>query len=374
MESIVKLILVFCGLIAIVVLLPNILVLSSTGVFNASQPAMDNLGTVNAAAAQTGPTGLVAISFDGGATFNEAQIADGVAQNILTIKSRGGEGGRASERVFYAGTDHGLLMSKDNGLTWHTWTDLEKNIDANTAIYDIEFDPYTDAIFVAAVKNGFGIVWRSEDNFMTIQSIWSEPKMPAYALALHDGYVLIGLADGRVLNYDPDLNTFAKLISFNSAVRRLKGTFTNDVVAMLENGDIYRSTSPAEAWTKIQSTGGVTQSFLPFFGPSVPKSFGIAIDTLSPSAYYLARSNGLFRSDDRGDTWNLVNSILPNGAVIDSVAAHGGNLYVTSGSKLYESSDGDVSWKIKEPLATKKRLAPIYITGSGSIVVVGTRL
>lgn len=349
---------VIIALVVLFTFLPNILAFGfdfGSGVGTLSKPS-------------TAKSGILAISYDGGETFKSAGVDAPGTPNILTINAFGGKNGAVfSDKTYYAGTDQGLLISKNNGLTWHSFVDLAKNIDAKTTVNDFAFNPSTGEIFVAAYKNDHGVVYSTADNFFTVDPIWTEAKVKVLSLASDKNFLYLGLMDGRLLRYDYSSKTFAKVMNFDSGVKNLNLTNggKNMFVSLL-NGNMKSSEDFGITWKDIQTSGQFA-----FF--SSGSSVSLTPDFSNTAILYLASTNGIFRSLDKGSSWNPLQTILPKSPSIASLAVDNGRIYVTSGSKLYTSADGGADWKVGEPMPTSGKLGSLYVANEGKLVIVGVR-
>ena len=360
MENLFKVILAFGLIIGAFVYLPNI-VAFGLGIGG---------GTVGTLSVRGGETpGLISISFDGGETFKEAAVFAPGLPSILNIDAVGGVRGAAfSNRTFYAGTDQGILISKDNGLSWYNFTDLQKNIDGVTVIYDFAFNPVDGSIYASGVKNGHGVVFKTTDNFFTATPIWTEPDQPVRAIAADYNFLYIGVSDGRLLRYSYSGGQFEKIKNFSSGIQGLNLTDGGkSILAVLGSGEAMKSNDFGSSWESMKSTGN-NNNIAYFSG----QGLDLAPDKGNPSVIYLASASGIFRSTNQGESWNGLNTILPNRAPIGSISADNGSIFVTTGSKLYKSGDGGANWKIKEPMPTTRRLGSLYVDNSGKLVIVGT--
>lgn len=361
MSTILQFLAVILVLIGLFMFLPNILAFSF-GSFGFG----DGGGTLSQVS--TVKSGMLAISYDGGATFKSAGVDAPGLPSILTVNAfRGVSGAAFSDKTYYAGTDQGLLISKDNGLSWHSFVDLEKNIDAKTIVNDFAFNPLTGDIYAAAYKNDHGVVYATADNFFTVEPVWTEAKMKVLSLASDKNFLYLGLADGRMLRYDYVSKTFQEVKNFDSGVKNLNLTDggKNIFVALL-NGNMFSSEDFGADWSAIK-----TSNQLAFF--SSGSSVNLTPDFSNTAILYLASTSGLFRSTNKGANWEALNTILPKSPNIASLAVQNGRIYVTTGAKLYVSADGGSSWNIEEPMPTTNKLGPLYVANNGQLVIVGVR-
>lgn len=359
MAQIMQFLLVIVALIVLFMFLPNILALG----FDIGSGSGGTLSRVT-----TAKTGMLAISFDGGETFKSAGVDTAGSPSILTINAFGGKEGAAfSDKTYYAGTDQGILISKDNGLTWHSFVDLEKNIDSKATISDFAFNPSTGEIFAAGYKNDHGVVYATDDSFFTAKPIWEEARVKVLSLASDQNFLYLGLMDGRMLRYSYFAKTFEKVTAFDSGVRDLNLTNGGkNIFVSLLNGSMQASENFGSTWTSITNSAKFS-----FF--SSGSSVALTPDLKNTAILYLASTSGIFRSLDRGANWNALDTILPKSPNITSLAVQGGNIYATTGAKLYKSADGGSNWKVGEPLPTTDKLGPLYVANDGQLVIVGVK-
>lgn len=310
-----------------------------------------------------GQQGIISVSADGGETFKEANIHGVSSPMIFKIESAGSNGLAGS--LYYAATNRGLLISKDNGLNWHSFSDLEKNIDGKTALYDFAFYPSGNAVFVSASKNGHGVVYATADDFFTVTPIWSEANMRVSALAADQSFLYLAVSDGRLLRYRPIQKQFEKVKQFDAGIEGFNlANGGKNLFVTLNNGAIYASFDYGSSWQGIQNNAA--------FAYFSPRSFDLTVDRGNRSVLYLASAAGIFRSINQGANWIELPTILPSRINLGAIAVDDGAIFVAHGSKLYKSMDGGFSWRIKEPLPTNRKLTALYLSNGGQTVIVGT--
>ena len=305
---------------------------------------------------EEGRGGVLAISYNGGELFEEAKVHTPWQPQIIDIDTHG--------KFYIAGTDRGLLISRDGGLNWHTFTDLEKHIDSNTVIYDFARSS-AGALYVAAYKNAHGVIYVTNDQFFTATPIWTEAKMPVVAINADRGFLYAGLNDGRLLRYSFTKGTFEKLQNFDRGVRDLVFTGSGELFVGLDGGNIYSDGGTRTSFTKMQSPGDgffVTQGGL-----------HLTNDGRNSNSLFMASVSGIFGSKNGGSLWEEINSILPTRAQISVLVADSGSLFVTSEAKFYKSNDGGKTWKVSEPMPTTERFGTLYVSPGGKTIIVGTR-
>lgn len=222
-------------------------------------------------------------STDGGVTF-EPIFDDQPVASIGDIALA-----PSNPEVVYVGTGednvrnsvsygNGVYRSNDGGETWHHVGLEDTQTIGRVAVHPT--DP--DTVFVAAIGPIYGPsaargVFRSRDGGGSWERV----------LSLDDDH---GAADVEIDPSNPNI-MFATLWKF----RRQPWTFTSGS----DDGGVWRSRDGGSTWEKLET--------------GLPKTMGRVAVKVAPSnprvVYVIAESNDgiLFRSDDRGDTFERIN-------------------------------------------------------------------
>lgn len=305
---------------------------------------------------ESGRGGTLAVSYNGGENFEESAVHTGFQPEILDIDTY--------QKFYIAGTNRGLLVSRDGGLNWYPFTDLEKRIDSDTVIYDFVRGP-NGALYIAAYKNNHGVIYTTNDTFFTATSIWEEAKMPVRAINADKGYLYAGLSDGRLLRYSFARGTFEKVADFQNGISDLVFAGAGNLFVGLDGGGVYTDNGTRARFTQLQTP---TDDFFVSGG-----GLHLTNDSRTGSSIFMASVGGLFRSENGDSLWNEIDSILPTRAKIEALSVQNGSIFLTSEAKFYKSNDGGKSWKVSEPMPTTERFGTLYVENSGKTVIVGTR-
>ncbi len=295
-------------------------------------------------------------SADGGVTWK--RISEGDLQAVWSIAIW-----PLDSRVLAAGTEDGVFMSRDAGENWSRVTPA--GIRGPKPVVSLAFDPTDSKILYAGTPH---LPWKTLDGGAT----WS---------SIHTGMI----EDSDVFSIHVD------------AGRPLR------VFASACSG-IYRSSDAGEKWTKLIGAQGasyrtyqITQDpahpNIVFAGTtsgleksidggttwrrlSTQSTRSIAFDPARPGRIFVATdSEGLFRSDDLGETLHAINRGFCNRR-LGSLAASGGTLYVNSiqnspGGSILRMSDSEKTWGVVPALTALIRTEVVRIisASSGSLYI-----
>lgn len=316
-------------------------------------------------------------SFAGGASISSPD--DTVIQSPLALYEVGGDLREVSvhasgvntifdiavslynRRLILAGSDRGLLISRDGGSTWRTFSDLDGNFDDRTAVYSILFSPHdSSCVYVSAFRAGAGGVYSLCDNFFNVRSLFALRGEAVYSMALSDGVLYLGLSDGRFISYTLASETFRVVRVFGSPLRLFAPRDRGVWHALLGSRSLVRFSR--ESSDIISLSGDTTPRNLSSF----------FFDPRRSSLLYLASREGLFRSSDGGTTWRALTAIPTASRAVYSVFVDSfGTLYAGT-DRLYVSRDSGARWRIIDGIFTGKVISTMV--QNGDTIILGTRI
>ena len=284
-----------------------------------------------------GGDGSVYRSDDEGATWND--VTNGLTGGPVTTLIADTF---ASGTIYASIQNHGLFASYDGGATWQSAT---QNLppDYSTAI---ALDPTTPGRLYATSESKGAYVsedsaktWNSSSTGMTLfvrgVAFDGDDANTVYAGSLLGG---VFKSTDRGANWQPS-GLLGKIILQVKTDPARSGR-----VFVATSDGVIRSTDGGATWSEL--------------GQKVGYIFSIAVDPADRRVVYVGGTVGqIFRTSDRGVTWERRNSGIPSGNVLSIAIDWAGNLYaviqVVSGqASIYRSSDGGTLWNAVQIAST----------------------
>ncbi|MFA5107377.1 MAG: hypothetical protein WC497_03585 [Patescibacteria group bacterium] len=259
--------------------------------------------------------------------------------------------------TLYAGTNgHGLFKTTNSGDQW------QKLSLAANQITSLDINPKnTGTLYAASGRNLYRSVdggenWkvvytedRAED---VVYNVVVDPFEPLRIYVSND-------AGGVFKSYDGG-DSWQKIYWFKKAVSlvRLSPRDSRIVFAAVnDDAGLYISLDGGENWTSQAEA-------LKAFGKNGKNIHDIVFDPNKPQTLYLATDYGLLKSNDEGQSWEAMKTLLNFNTPISLVAVNPLNsnqIYHTDQSVLYRSDDGGFNWSTLRTLPSKRRISQLLI-------------
>ena len=271
----------------------------------------------------------------------------------------------SNPKVMYAGggtgsgnegpaTEAGVFKSIDGG---SSWTAANQGL-LDTSVNVLWIDTSNPSVLLAGTE--FGGLFRSTDAAETWAPVLSDASVSAIVSVT--GGIIAGTAAGFEFSSNDGL-TWTLLQHTASGVRCM-AVNGSDIIAGLDGGDILWKAPSDTTWRTVASNANLT-------------IWDIAIDPVDPTVAYYARGyggtpNAVFRTMDRGASWNNINApTSTNGGFSQTIAVRASDraILVSGQSMLYQSRDFGSSWEqLNCPWDSRK----IFLFPASSSMVMGS--
>ena len=207
--------------------------------------------------------------------------------------------------LIFAGSNHGLFVSRDAGLNWYGFSDIEHKINSNTKIYKILFSYLKNNSpegFISVFQNNKGVVYKSQDKFFSLEKILELDDEAVYDFALSGDNLYLGLSNGRLLLYSLKNNEVRLLTTLNSAITNLK-------VSQKAEGLIYLTLKSGGFW--VSKDDGKSFGRIKFLDDyrGANKINDFLATSLVNHSIYAATDYGLIKSLNSGESWRVFKSL-----------------------------------------------------------------
>lgn len=251
-------------------------------------------------------------SLDGGLTWGWANTGLPGSAGISKII-------RCGSYLFCNGWN-GVFRSMDDGGTWTT---------VNTPTEQPDIEVIDSTIFIvdyystASRSVDFGVTWQSASTGLG-------PHVTSMKSNGTDLYA--GTTTGGVYRTTNAGIQWSLLGSLSTEVENISILGTTIYASTWSNGvgDLFVSTDDGGTWTLTTNDMIATRVH--------------AVDLRNGVLHAGTAGNGFFTSADAGDTWNALNSGLPQNMEIRCISANGPDLLIGGDAGAYASANGAVSW------------------------------
>ncbi|MBI4119225.1 MAG: hypothetical protein HY456_00070 [Parcubacteria group bacterium] len=299
--------------------------------------------------------GPFAVSFDGGTTFLQPTLHR-AAQNGIDVYDI--EHSPSDNRVVYAGTNHGILVSNDGGSNWYPYSDPAQEIDDQTVVYRITINPIRqNQIFISAFGNGNGHLYETDNGFLNLTKIAEFKNIAAYAASISGDALYLGLSDGRLFQYSLSDRTFKSLAALGSPIADITANSSDRIYVATKKSGVFAAINGNPNNLVRTDSSDITA-----FGNGTPGN-----------TVYAASLYGLVRNENNG--WIVLDTLIPKKTPVSAVSVtEEDRIYTAAGTLLYESGDQGASWKILYPLQNNQgREISVIDVSANQTIIIGTK-
>jgi len=301
----------------------------------------------------SGNDGGIYRSNDGGKTFSSKNQAennktiDAVDVLSLAINSQNG-------REVYLGTKaNGIFKSGDGG---ELWRQLKVSESTPIKVYSVVLDQFDPKIvYAATVLEGRGKIIKSTDAGEAWKEIYTEPADGSLVLSLalnpqNSQNIFAGTDQGQILSSGDGGETWRSVFwtREKKAVYRIAydNFDTNTIYFVIFQSGVLRTADGGVNFEELKQKAKLADFYETGEGLQNPVS--IKTDPARAGWVYVGTSDGLLRSKDKGDNWEIIKTLNRaeeyNIRSIDVNPANSDELVCTAAQTFYKSNDGGVNW------------------------------
>lgn len=283
------------------------------------------------------PQGGFFKSVNGGENFFQEETESSLALqnvNILDIEIN-----PSNDKEIFVGTaDAGLFKTIDEGKTWLA------DVNEFESVYDIEIIPGTNTIYIAVKKDNIGKIFKSDNNGEKWVEIYTEKDSSSFVSSLavnqkNSNIVYSSNSEGGLFRSEDGGNTWRNLYWSKSSIRKIELDNVNSNIiylATVSNG-LIRSVDGGENFEAVIKNGLI---------------YNVLAHPTRESFVYASTKDGLMRSLNKGDNWDILNTLVKSEEVVSQGIAinpkNPAEIYFTSGLTFYKSTDEGRTWSTRQ--------------------------
>ncbi len=326
----------------------------------------------------SGSDGGVFRSDDGGKTFSRKITVD---QNrnigsvdVLSLAVNPQDGNEA-----YIGTAASGIFKTGNA--GDSWKPLPIGQTTPQKVYSIAISPQDpQTIYATVVIGKRGKIVKSENGGAAWKEVYTEPAGNTLVLAVainpsNPQNVYAGTQGGQIVASEDGGETWRNVFTArnNKAVYRIAfdNINTSTIYFVLFEDGVLRSSDAGKSFQELKRNSEEKLSA----SRGLQGSVSIVTDPLRAGWVYVSTSEGLLRSRDRGDNWEVVSTLnKPKEQKVRSMAINPTNsdeIACGVAQAFYKSNDGGINW-LPVQFSTQKTLEVIqYNRQNPAVIYVG---
>jgi len=250
--------------------------------------------------------------------------------------------------IVYVATEESVYKTRDRGETWER---LSEGL-TRTRVMNLIIDPELPAnVFAGTLADG---VYKSPDGGR--RWLPHNTGIQKGTISANVNQVIFDPRTSQTLFAATTVGVFRSVDGGQTWSERMRGmTEINFVVTLAADplhpnviyagtsGGVYRSIDATENWVKINN------GLVPEDAKMASMALGVnvlVIDSHESDTVYAGTTKGLFRTRDRGNSWNFISKVL-EGLYVSSLVQHPHNpkiLYVGTSQGVYQTDDGGQTW------------------------------
>ena len=237
-----------------------------------------------------------------------------------------------NSNVIYVASSSGLYKSDDSGDKWERVT-----LGSLSSVLSFAQDPNNSLrMYVAGDSDSGSHIFKTrQEDFYEVYSNIDDEIVGIWVDTFDAVTVYAGTRKGFFLESKDFGESWRVNREFGASIRGLK--ILEDVMYVIVGDDtLFRSSNRGISWVNI-----------------TPRVSGIRQITVSPhneNVLYLTTSDGLFRSQNRGDSFSKIDILAEDSSELSAVALDAqkpGVIYIGIGNQVHKTNDSGATWQIK---------------------------
>ncbi len=280
------------------------------------------------------------------------------------------------KEIFLGTRDSGLWKSSDGGENWNLVTLSQL---AAKKIYAIAQDPFNPSVvYVAAVVDNRGRIFKTEDSGLSWKEIYTEPGVGSLVLSMEIDHqnsknIYAGTDKGLIMFSENSGETWKNLTWTSGPVYKIAIDFSdsNLVYFAIFDEKVIMTRDGGKTFVGIEGGGWEENKVT----PTSPTA--LATDPENSYWVYAAGREGLMRSKDKGENWEMLKILSKSDEQsIQTIAINPVNfneIFYGAGQALYKSIDSGITWSTV-PFNTKGLISLIEFSNENpSELIVGVK-
>ena len=257
-----------------------------------------------------------------------------------------------NSKIIYLGTKgSGLVVASDSGESWVPVIDSTKVLDQKANINKVLIDPKDhNNIYLSVFQKNYGMILRSKNSGQSFEVIYTTtlPGQEVTSLTLdsmNPNLIYFGTSSGGLFESNNYGDSWRVLRWFDSVINVILLPSKTSSFYVGTGRGLFKTDDRGQTFFELNKR-------LSKLDGNASNIISITVDRLNSNIVYLGTSYGLLRSKDGGLRFDLVNGLMPVNSLpiraIEISPIDGKIIYVGAGSFIYKSVDGGLYWSVEK--------------------------
>lgn len=328
----------------------------------------------------SGNDGGVFRSDDGGKSFAPKNAAEGgktiSGTDILSIAFNLQNG----QEIYIGTKTSGILKSEDGG---ELWKPVKVFDFTPTKIYSLAIDAADSRnVYAVSVVNKRGKIIRSSDAGASWKEIYTEPADGSLVLSLaidpkNSQKIFAGTDKGQIIFSEDAGVTWRSLLwtQNNKAVYQIAfdSLDSNTIYFLIFQDSVIRTTDGGNSFQELVRAKNNAE--FSFGAENLQKPVSIKTDPTRTGWVYVGTADGLLRSKDKGENWEIVKTLNKTDEFdvvsIDINPTNSDEMIFGAAKTFYKSVDGGINWMPVQSQTTRTLQVVKYNPQNPEVIWIG---